>query len=289
MNFDVVSPATSAELLKVLNNLDGKEYRLGAGYSDLLLELKRESNDHLTVVNIANLDEEEFTSIKQEEDNLHIGALVTAKEILADKTIQSEFQVLHKAAFELASPQIRQVATIGGNLCTASPAGDMSCALMALEAVCHILSINGTIRTLVMKDFFVDVRKSGLQKGDVLQRITIPVGNKYQNIYSDFIKIGTRRSMECAVISLAYHIYTDKKDNILQAGVAIGSAAPTIKFAEDGCTFLQGKNYSSINQEQIDEFTDKVLSYASPISDVRGSAWYRKEVLNNICKTIFKD
>ena len=93
--------------------------------------------------------------------------------------------------------------------------------------------------------------------------------------------------MECSVVSLAYHILTDKTGKIIHSGIAIGASAPTIRFAEQSCDFLIGKNIYRISEAEKKEFAKKILSYASPISDIRATAWYRKEVLFNISKSIF--
>jgi CO/xanthine dehydrogenase FAD-binding subunit len=95
--------------------------------------------------------------------------------------------------------------------------------------------------------------------------------------------------MECAVVSLAFHIPLDESDQITHAGIAIGSAAPTIKFVTSACDYLVGKDVSSFEASECDAFAKKVLEYASPISDIRGSAWYRREVLYNISKSIFEN
>ncbi len=291
MKFNVISPETTKDLLKIIAELQGSKFRFGAGYSDLLLEIKKQFDGKVTIINLARLKEQPFTSIEKTNDGLRIGALVTANRIASDSNMsgQNKYTVLKQAANKLASCQIRQVATIGGNLCTASPAGDISCALMALEAQCEILSSNGIVRVIPMKEFFIDVRKTALKSDEVLQSVFIPSYSECSKSYSDFIKIGTRRSMECSVVSLAYHFDTDENDMITLAGIAVGSVAPTIKFTESACQYLIGKNYSSMNMSKAEVFAAKVSEYASPISDIRASAWYRKEVLYNISKSIFKN
>jgi CO/xanthine dehydrogenase FAD-binding subunit len=282
---NVISPETTEELLASIDeNLD-KEFRFGAGYTDLLVELRKQPNHGLTIINLAYLEDDKFTSISKSESGIRIGALVTAKEIVSKKELQIEFPVLYEAANKLASGQIRQVATVGGNLCTASPAGDIACALVALEAQCEIISSKGKVRTIPCSSFFVDVRKTDLKKDEILRSIFIHSRN--EKTYSAFIKIGTRRSMECSVVSLAYHFYLDSDGKIVQAGIAIGSVAPTIMFVHSACDFLIGKKLSSISKSEIEEFAKKVLENARPISDIRASAWYRKEVLYNICKSLF--
>ncbi len=289
MNFTIISPETKEELLEAIADIQGINFRFGAGYSDLILELKKQPDEGITVINLARLNNELFTSIGQYEGGIRIGALVTANRIASDKELHGYFPVLRKAAHKLASRQIRQIATIGGNLCTASPAGDIACALVALEAQCEILSARGTIRVVPINSFFTDVRKIDIKRDEVLRSVSIASNRQSKKLYSDYIKIGTRRSMECSVVSLAYHIQTDENDIITRAGIAIGSVSPTIKFVKTACDYLAGKNISSISLSDAEEFAAKVLEYASPISDIRASAWYRKKVLYNISKSIFSN
>ena len=287
MNFNVISPETTEELLQTITDNRGKNFRFGAGYTDLILELKKQQEDDQTVINLARLNDKRFTSISQTDEGIRIGAMATASKIIFDKQIQKQFPVLHKAASSLASRQIRNMATIVGNLCTASPAGDIACALMVLEAKCEILNTNGKTRIVPITGFVTDVRKTVLKKEEVLQSILIHSKN-INTAFSDFIKIGTRRSMECSVVSLAYHIQVGENDKITHAGIAIGSVAPTIKFVKSGCEYLIGKKFHGLSKIEKEEFANKILEYASPISDIRASAWYRKEVLFNISKSIFE-
>lgn len=94
--------------------------------------------------------------------------------------------------------------------------------------------------------------------------------------------------MECSVVSLAYHIQTNKNDEIVKAGIAIGAVAPTIRFAKSACDFLVGKKFKTISNDEKQIFSEKIISYASPITDIRATDWYRKQVLFNISKSIFE-
>ena len=299
MSFKVISPDSSEKLLELIVQYQSHKYRFGAGYTDLLLELEKRPDEEITVINLAYLNDALFTSIDtspsrnektglQDEYSTRIGALVTANRIASDRELQKRFPVLCNAAKKLASGQIRQTATVGGNLCTASPAGDIACSLVALEAHVDIVSGCGETRVIPINDFFIAVRNTDLKKDEVLRSVYIPSSqNKGINIYSDYIKIGTRRSMECSVVSFAYHIQTDKKDVITKAGAAIGSAAPTIRFVHSACEYITGKKVSSISPSEAEEFANRIMESAAPISDIRASAWYRNEVLHNISKSIF--
>lgn len=289
MEFNIVSPGTTEDLLKFISENRDKNFRIGAGYTDLLPEIKKNREEGLIVVNLADLKDDMFTSVKECNEGLRIGALVTIAEITSGRDLQKRFPVLYKAAVSLASVQIRRSATVGGNLCTASPAGDIGCALVALEAECEILSGNGTMRVVPIEKFFIDVKKTDLKKDEILRSVLVPFNINGKKLHSDFIKVGTRRSMEIAVISLAYHIQADKDDTVAHAGIAIGSVAPTIRFVHSACDFLKGKKFLSLKPPEAEEFAIKIVGYSSPISDIRASAWYRKEVLYNISKNIVAD
>lgn len=288
MNFDVKSPETTAELLDTIAEYQDKPVRFGAGYTDLTLELKQQVPDNLTLINLANLSDDDFTTIAKHEDKIRIGSLTTARHILDSDLIESAYPTLHQSARELASRQIRQVATVGGNICTASPAGDLVCALVALKAECDILHGDGTSRKIPLTAFQKGVREIDLADDEVLRSVYIPQNDGNQNVHSGFIKVGVRKSMEIALVSLAYHILTTNENIITHAGIAIGSVAPTVMFTSSACEILVGRNLAKIDRETAAEFAKIVIEYASPISDIRASAWYRKKVLHNICVSIFE-
>ncbi len=290
MNFEIVNPTSIKELLSEIKKLQKKNFRLAAGCTDLLLELKKNPIEDLTVINLTQITDNLFYSIKKTTSGLWIGAGVTASQIVNNEEIRKNYYTLYNAALNLASTQIRQVATVGGNICTASPSGDIACALVALESDCEIININGKKKRVSIKDFFVGPRKTIISKKDILYGVLVPMNKKgCQKIYSDFIKIGTRKSMECSVVSLASHIQVDKGDKIVHVGFAIGASAPTIRFIDKSPQFLVGKKIITLSTEDIQSFASLVLSYASPITDIRATAWYRREVLFNISKSIFEN
>ncbi len=286
-DFRVVTPTSTDELLGIIRDLQGSHFRFGAGCTDLLLDLQKETEGELTVINLARLTDPFLTSIEKIEAGCRLGALVTAARIGFDRNLGQAYPVLVEAAGNLASRQIRQLATVGGNLCTASPAGDIACALMALQARPEILCADGTVRTLDMESFFTGVRRTCLKENEILRSLLIPANNPGTSLHSGFIKVGTRRSMECAVVSLGYHIQTGSDGTVTAAGVAIGSVAPTIRLAKSAGRFLVGKRYASIDAKEAETFAGLVMEYACPISDLRASAQYRNQVLFNISKSLF--
>lgn len=287
MNFDVISPKTTPELLNAIYDNQSKNFRIGAGFTDLINQFKAQETEGLILINLAQLKDDNFKLIIENKTDFQIGALTTASELIDNKSIKENFPVLFQAASKLASTQIRNVATVGGNICNVSPSGDMTAALIALKATCHILDCDGNKREELLSSFIRGLKKTSLTKKELINKITIPK-NFSKNIKSGYEKVGSRKSMEIAIVSLAYHLQMDDKGVITYAGVACGAVAPTIPFATSACEFLTGKNRSSISESDKEEFAKRVLSYANPISDIRASDWYRKEVLFNISKTIFE-
>jgi CO/xanthine dehydrogenase FAD-binding subunit len=286
MDFNTITPHSTADLLDVIQANQGNNFRFGAGYTDLIPELQVQNEKGLIVINLAQLEDDDFTEIRAEKSGIRIGALTTMTDVLTNGNLQ-QFPVLIEAVESLASVQIRSMATVGGNICTASPAGDVSCALVALNAICEIINSEGKIRTILLAEFFTGVKTTVLKKNEILRSIFIPKLEIEIKTLSGFIKIGNRNSMEIALASLAYHLITDKSDVVIHAGVAIGSVAKTIMFTETACDFIMGINIKKLTQSDKEKFADFVLEYADPISDIRASAWYRRQVLENISRNIF--
>jgi len=286
MDFNTITPQSTADLLDVIQENQENDFRFGAGYTDLIPELQIQNEKGLIVINLAQLEDHDFTEIRAEKSSIRLGALTTMTDVLTNGNLQ-QFPVLIEAVESLASVQIRSMATVGGNICTASPAGDVSCALVALNAICEIINSEGKIRTISLAEFFTGVKTTVLKKNEILRSIFIPKLEIGIKTLSGFIKIGNRNSMEIALASLAYHIITDKSDLVIHAGVSIGSVAKTIMFTETACDFIMGINIKKLTQSDKEKFADLVLEYADPISDIRASAWYRRQVLENISRNIF--
>ncbi|MDO8366669.1 MAG: FAD binding domain-containing protein [Saprospiraceae bacterium] len=287
MDFEVVTPHTQSELLGAIAANQGKNFRIGAGYTDLINQFKLRPERDLTVINIAQIREDTFRNISKNDRCIELGALVTASDLLGNDTVRKEFPVLCEAASSVASMQIRNTATIGGNICNASPSADMSGALVALQARCRILNVKGERREEPLVSFIRGPRQTSLEKHEILERIIIPQ-NTSAVIKSGFEKIGARKSMEISIVFLAYHFQLSESGIIEKAGIACGAVAPVIPFADRACAYIVGKRLNELKDDEKEAFAQKVMEYAAPISDIRASAWYRNEVLYNISKALFE-
>ena len=286
MDFEVINTTNQAELLKAIADCQPHNFKIGAGFTDLINQLRHKPQEDLKIINIAPIGDDEYNNIVEQDDNLQIGTLVTASEIVNNTYIKEEFPVLHTAASKLASLQIRNVATLGGNICNVSPSGDMTAAMIALDATCHIIDCDGNERAEKLLSFIRGLKQTSLSKKEVIKYVSIP-NNKSNKLVSGFEKVGARKSMEISIVSLAYHLQLNDDNEIIEAGIACGAVAPIIPFPVKACDFIKGKNINNITQDEKKQFASLVLEYASPISDVRASDWYRKEVLFNISQTIF--
>ncbi len=286
MDFNTITPLTTDALLKAMKETEGNNVRFGAGYTDLILELEMKKEPDLTVINLSQLVDDDFKSITKRESGITIGSLATMTDVLADTNLQ-QFPVLIEAVESVASVQIRSVATVGGNICTASPAGDVSCALVALNANCEIINSDGEVRSISLADFFTGVKTTVLKRNEILRNVVVPSAKSHSQTISGFVKIGNRNSMEIALASLAYHIHTDENGKVTSAGASIGSVAKTIMYCHSACEYLLGKSLSQLKDSEKDTFSKLGMENANPISDIRASAWYRHQVLENISKNIF--
>lgn len=286
MNFDIESPVNKEELLQSLRKHRSKNFKLAAGFTDLLFELKKSTPEELTLINLSQLKDEEFSGIEFFPGEIRIGSLVTIAQINRNSYILDSFPVLNQAANSLASSQIREVATVGGNICQASPSGDVSCALVALKATCEIMNMDGQTRHEALSEFFKGPGKTSLQKGEVLKSISIPV-NKSKTFKSGFIKIGKRAAMECSIVSIGYHFQMSANGLVTHVGIAIGAVAPTVVFCSKAAGFLTNLNVNTLVEDDRLQLAGMIQQAASPIDDFRASAWYRREVLFNSAKSIF--
>jgi len=183
------------------------------------------------------------------------------------------------ASRTVGSPQIRMRGTVGGNLGSASPAGDAHPPLLAAGAVVEVASAARGSRDIPAADFYTGVKRNALEPDELIAAVRVPAATGPQQ----FSKIGTRNAMVIAVSAFACALHPDRR----AVGTGIGSAAPTPRRAADAEAFLAGELESAGLWESRGElpetlaraFGERVAAAASPIDDVRGSAAYRRHSL----------
>jgi len=268
---------TATNVDEVLNALHhfGEKARIVAGATDLMLEIERGQRKSIEtlidITRIQNLDQ-----ICLDEDNqIHLGPLVTHNHCVASKLIRDYAWPLGQAAWEVGSPQIRNRGTIAGNLITASPANDTITPLMALGATVVLKSVAG-VREVSLEKFYTGVRRTVMHPDEMLVDIVFP--GLGQNSKGIFIKFALRKAQAISVVNLAV-ILEMRNEKIHSAKITLGSVAPTVLAIKNAEDYLIGR---SLNDLTIEETSNLVAETVKPISDIRSAADYR----NHISKVI---
>ncbi len=247
-----------------------------AGGTDLMVQANRGMKSMDSVLDLSRVPElKEWTL---EDSEIVLGAGISYTD-LAEPQIAAVVPALAQAARTVGSPQIRNAGTLGGNLATASPAGDTIPVLVAMDAVLQLKSSSGN-REVAITDFITGVKTNALQAGEIIQSITMPVFQGPQ----EFLKVGTRNAMVISVVSLA--LVTDYLGKKLRVGV--GSVSPVPFRATAAEEFISQEfdweTNSSLSEEVIKEFSDMVADSTKPIDDHRGTADYRKHAVGVLAK-----
>jgi xanthine dehydrogenase iron-sulfur cluster and FAD-binding subunit A len=266
-----INATTTDEVVQIL--ADKRERaRVVAGGTDLILELERGVRKGIeTLIDVTRIPNLKHITI-DEDDVIHLGALVTHNDCAASKLIRKRAYPLARAAWEVGAPQIRNRGTIAGNLITASPANDTITPLMALGAKVTLLSTRGE-RKVPLKKFYTGVRKTVMEPDEMLVDIAFPAMTKSQR--GTFIKLALRRAQAISVVDVAL-ILDLKADTVKSASITLGSVTPIIAHAAKAEKFLVGKK---LNDKNIAQAAELAVKSAAPIDDVRGSASYRREMV----------
>ncbi|NTW44188.1 MAG: 2Fe-2S iron-sulfur cluster binding domain-containing protein, partial [Anaerolineaceae bacterium] len=275
-----ISTATIEETLAFLSSY-GNKARIVAGATDLMLEIERGARKNIeAVIDISRIIGNDKV-ILDENNIIHLGPLVTHNICVSSKIIQELAYPLAQACWEVGSPQIRNRGTIAGNLVTASPANDTITPLVALKTKVVIRSINHT-RIVDLNDFYTGVRKNVLNDDEMITDIQFPAMKEDQVGF--FIKFALRKAQSISLVNIAAILQFDKA-MIKDAVITLGAVAPTIVHAEESEKFLIGKQ---LTDETIVFAADASLRAIKPISDIRGSAAYRKTMVKVLTRRALK-
>lgn len=220
----------------------------------------------------------ELNMIEADAHTIRIGASVTWSEIVR-AALPPAFDGLKAAAREVGAVQIQNRATVCGNLCTASPAGDGIPCLLALDAQVELASANGT-RRLSLGDFVTGVRTTALSPGELLTAIIVP--RPTEGARGAFAKLGARHYLVISIAMASAVLTPDAEGRIAQAAVAIGACSPVATRLSSLETALLGVPLSAA----ADIVVPAHMAPLSPISDVRGTAAYRLEAAEELTRRV---
>ncbi len=269
--FDVLEPQTLPEAVGLLRQ-HGATARPLAGGTDLMVAINLRHLQPRYLVNLKHIPGLE--GIELEQDGLRIGSLTKVADLAESTLIRERYSLLAQAAGELGSVQVRNLATVGGNLCNASPSADTAPALIALDSQAHIVGPAGE-RVVPLEGFFTGPGTTVLGEGELLTHLWLPLPSPRAG--GCYLKSSTRKTMDCAVVGIGVLLEADEARSIcVRARIVLGATAPTPIRAREAEAFLLDRPFTAVDLDQVGQ---AAASAATPIDDVRGSAGYRREMV----------
>jgi carbon-monoxide dehydrogenase medium subunit len=274
--FDFYQPATLAEASRLLKD-KGSGGRFLAGGTDLVIAMKEKGLLPKYIVDLKRVPG--LAGIRENGDGtITIGALTTMFAIETSPLIKEKYPFLSQSAAEVGSIQIRNRATIGGNMANATPSADVAPGLIALNATAKIVSADRE-RTVTMEEFFRGPGQTVMNADEILTEIMIPKTSP--QLVGEYIKFSPRDMMDLAYIgvAVAYTFGKDKKCSGVR--IVLGAVAPTPIRAKKSEALLEGKILTEGLAAQVG---DEAARESKPISDVRSSADYRRAMVGVMTK-----
>ncbi|MCP4624699.1 MAG: xanthine dehydrogenase family protein subunit M [bacterium] len=270
--FDYVRPGNMQDAIAALQAND--EPVLLAGGTDLLIGMKTNAVMPKCLIDlkgIPGLDVIEYNN------GFKLGALTTVRDVEVSPLIREKIPALSEAAGTLGSIQIRNRATIGGNLCHGSPAADMAAILLAMNCEVKIATGNGA-RTIGLDQFFTGPNSTVLKRNEVLSQIIIP--KEIEQFKGIYLKHGPRKAMDIGIVNIAILLDADASSGFCnQIMIALGAVAPVPIRTRKAETLLNG---NELNPAVIQKAAETAANETTPITDFRASAAYRKDLVKNL-------
>ena len=272
---DYFKPETVSEALSLLAKYGG-EAKVIAGGTDVMVDIKykEEPGCLVNIKRIAGL-----SAIEENGGGLNIGPLVTIREIETSRLVRERLPLLWDACRQFASLQIRNTATIGGNICRASPSGETLAPLLALEAKARLAFSDGE-KSETFGSLFQGPGKTSLGSQGLLTAIEIPYPPKGSS--GVYLKHAVRGPMDIAVVGVAVLVVPDAaRRNVQEARIGLGAVAPTPIRALKAEAMLRGK---ALDAKLARQAAEMAASESSPITDQRASAEYRRWIVEALTR-----
>lgn len=270
--FRYFEPITLEEASSLLSEY-GNKAKVIAGGTDLVPMMRERAVRPEYVISLGCLTGLNYIRFDSE-TGLRIGALTTIRSLEQSQQFQTRYAVISQAASQLGSIAIRNVATVGGNLCNASPSADMAPALIALSATTKLVSSIGE-RIVPLESFFTGPGTAVLRTGELMTEIQVPV--PLWGVAGVYLKYSQRGGEDLALVGVTAVLTFGSKDGTCtDARIVLGAVAPIPMRARNAEELLKGKR---IDENLIKKAVQMASDESSPIADIRGSAEYRKEMV----------
>lgn len=267
--FSYFAPRNIPEAFNILDQYQDRA-KLLAGGTDLIVQMNNQDLNPQHLVDLKTVAELKGIYISKEV--LRIGSLTTISEIESSEAIAKIIPFLSEAAKTVGSIQIRNRATIGGNLCRAAPSADLIPPLLVLDSQLKIQNSH-CARVVPLENFFCGPGKTILSPNEILTEIIIPTPPS--SGIGIYLKHGPRQTMDLAVVGVAIFLICDSNFACERARIAFASVAPTPLRARKAEEVLQGKN---LTEDVINQVATVASGEINPISDVYGDDWYKRAI-----------
>jgi len=268
--FDLATPSSVDECLKLLAER-GPDTKLVAGGTDLVVQMKNGVVKPARVIDLSGIADLRILA-PADGHGLRVGAAVTARRLELDPNIRTAYAALGESGALVGSVQVRNLATVGGNICNAAPSADMAPPLVALEAEAVIAGPSGR-RRVPMASFFTGVRRTVLAPDELLLEFAVPAPGPRSG--GSYLRHTPRRELDIAVVGVASQL-TLTDGVCAKARIALAAVAPTPVRAEAAERALEGQRPTP---ELIERAATLAVEAARPISDQRGSAEFRRHLV----------
>jgi carbon-monoxide dehydrogenase medium subunit len=280
--FDYLKPASLAEASKFLTEHPGEAYPFMGG-TDIFIRMRDGFIHPHTLVDVKDLPA--MRDVRYDEGaGLTIGAAVTMNELTRHPDVRAYYPLLAEAADSVASYQLRNRATLGGNLCNASPAADTGPAVQVLAGRLALYGPNGE-REVAATEFFLGPGRTTMQPGEIMTAIRFPLPPP--GCAGRYLKLGRNKAGDLAIAGVAVLGFPDgDAPSGYRFRIALASVAPVILRAEEAEAVLA---QNSLGEETFARAAEKAMQAATPIDDVRASATYRSAMVRNLTLRGLKD
>ncbi|WP_277397856.1 FAD binding domain-containing protein [Natranaerofaba carboxydovora] len=261
----------------------GENAKFLAGGTDLFVQMRDHKITPQYLIDLKNISELE--KIEEEENAVRIGSRATITQLKDTKLIRDYFPSLSKAASCHGSEQVRNLATVGGNLCNAAPSNETSPPLITLDAELLLINEAGTKRTVLLKDFITGPSKTQIEQDEILHSIIVPKWTN-GNVLTDYERYSTRNQMDIALASASVLLQLDENnEKILKANIALGGVAPTpMCLPEELEKELEGK---TLTEDNIEKIANRAATSCNP-SGRRTPVEYRRQIINVLVARILR-
>ena len=249
----------------------GDKTRILAGGTDLLVQMKNRIVQPEYIIGISNTPHTDYIHVDQKQ--LVIGANAKLAAVAQDSQIQRYFPALAYAASVTATVQIRNMGTVVGNICNASPAADTATPLLVYDAKVVIMHSEGE-RILPLGEFFRDPGVTALKSGEIVKEVILPLTPEKSG--SNYQKLSARSKVDIAAIGVSAYLLVNETETVTQARIAIGAVAPVPKRVPRAEKTLEGKR---LTQALVKKAAQISMDEAAPITDIRATASYRKKMV----------